>query len=381
MKKIVFYLIVMLTIATSAELLARISVAFIPELYDQRDAALARIDESTLQKFVETRANPSTGWDNPSGTTVTYKNCLGELNTYTFNPDRTRRHSASAGDAQIVIAGDSYTFGEEASDQSTFPAVLENLLNTSVANLGVNGYDPLQSFLRLDKMINLYPKARIVILAIMYDDFARLLNGYRPVYFFTSYTGSPYGFKPYLSHGQLHPLVAPPPWADIKTAWKAANTGFDTDYWRKPKAEFPYVASLVSAISTNSFYYKFIPSRLYRLLGLPEYQLLLNSVAVQESFTVIIDLLDNLAEQKQLATLVALIPRSGADTRSGADLIERIKKQKQHRTELVNIDTDIDWTRYNLKDDECHPSTYGYEAIAKSIAKSVQRLAASPQAH
>lgn len=377
MKNLIFYLVIISVAATSAELLALASVALMPELYDQRNPVLARFDEQTLRMFVETRANPSRGWDNPSET-VNNEDCLGQVITYTFAPDRTRRHSAAAHDAEIIIAGDSYTLGYETSDQSTFPAVIEKLLNVPVANLGVNGYDPLQSLLKMEQMIESYPKVRIAVLAIMYDDFARLLNSYRPVYFGI---GNPYQFKPYISHGQLYPLIIRNPWVDLQTAWKAANIGFDTDYWRKPKPEFPYAASLLSAMSTNWFYYWFIPSHLHRTFHLPKYQLLLNSAAVQEGFEVLIDILDKLATRKHIATLVALIPGSGSDTTSGARLIERTQERKHPRSELINVDTNIDWARYNLGEHgACHPSTYGYEAIATNVARSIQRLTAMPHA-
>jgi len=52
--------------------------------------------------------------------------------------------------ARVVVVGDSYTFGQCANDDETYPAVMEAMLpNTEVLNLGVMGYGQDQALLRL----------------------------------------------------------------------------------------------------------------------------------------------------------------------------------------------------------------------------------------
>jgi hypothetical protein len=52
--------------------------------------------------------------------------------------------------ARVVAIGDSYTFGQCANDDETYPAVMEATLpNTEVLNLGVMGYGQGQALLRL----------------------------------------------------------------------------------------------------------------------------------------------------------------------------------------------------------------------------------------
>jgi hypothetical protein len=53
----------------------------------------------------------------------------------------------------------------------------------SVANFGVGGYGPDQAVLKVESLIDLFPRARVVVLAIMYDQVGRMVNSYRPVYY------------------------------------------------------------------------------------------------------------------------------------------------------------------------------------------------------
>jgi hypothetical protein len=45
----------------------------------------------------------------------------------------------------------------------------------------VGGYGPEQALLKLEGLIDRFPSARVVVLAITYDDFSRMVNSYRPV--------------------------------------------------------------------------------------------------------------------------------------------------------------------------------------------------------
>ena len=52
------------------------------------------------------------------------------------------------------MAGDSFTQGNEVSDQDTYPAELERILGVPTANLGVSGYGPDQALLRNPGHVN-----------------------------------------------------------------------------------------------------------------------------------------------------------------------------------------------------------------------------------
>lgn len=58
-----------------------------------------------------------------------------------------------AGVRRILVIGDSFTFGEDVSDEQVYPARLEMLLSgVEVLNLGVRGYGTDQQYLRLQRM-------------------------------------------------------------------------------------------------------------------------------------------------------------------------------------------------------------------------------------
>ena len=73
--------------------------------------------------------------------------------------------------------------GDEVADSESFPASLEGILQVPVANFGVGGYGPEQAVLKLEGLIDRFPRARVVVLAIMYENVRRMVNSYRPVYY------------------------------------------------------------------------------------------------------------------------------------------------------------------------------------------------------
>ncbi len=97
------------------------------------------------------------------------------------------------------MVGDSYTHGSEVADDDAFPAQLAKILGLSVANHAVGGHGPVQAFLNLKEKIELYPKAKVVILGMMYENIFRMVNSYRPV---LAEKSSAYRFKPYIENGR-----------------------------------------------------------------------------------------------------------------------------------------------------------------------------------
>jgi hypothetical protein len=72
----------------------------------------------------------------------------------------------------ILVVGDSYTFCDEVSDNETWPAILESLLEKKVINGGVFAYGVDQSFLRLESLLPVYSPDTI-ILSLIPDDIGR----------------------------------------------------------------------------------------------------------------------------------------------------------------------------------------------------------------
>ena len=75
--------------------------------------------------------------------------------------------------SNILAIGDSFTFGDQVSNDETWPACIERHTNIGVDNAGVFGYGSAQSVLRA-KIISKNKKYRFVILSILLDeDFKR----------------------------------------------------------------------------------------------------------------------------------------------------------------------------------------------------------------
>ncbi len=240
LKRFIFYGLLVLLPLASAELGSFVLAKLRPDLFDYRDEVLAKLTPRALERFNATIASNVLGWDNPEGVSR-LPNCLGAQVTYSYDEARVRLSGRrSSRDAVVLVAGDSFTQGADVSDEDTYPAALERALDVGVANLGVGGYGPDQALLKLELLIGRFPRARIAVLSILYEDTARMVNSFRPVLFRD--TGVLFGFKPFLREGVIQGLIGGDPFRDIGTMKAAANMAFDTDFWRRPRARFPYIA-------------------------------------------------------------------------------------------------------------------------------------------
>jgi hypothetical protein len=126
-----------------------------PNLFDRREALLQQLRPEDFERFKQHYASSTLGWDNPKGETKRQQNCVGVEMIYTYDQDRLRVHSADpARDAIVLVAGDSFTHGDEVADTESFPASLERILQIPVANFGVGGYSPEQALLKLEGLID-----------------------------------------------------------------------------------------------------------------------------------------------------------------------------------------------------------------------------------
>jgi hypothetical protein len=80
--------------------------------------------------------------------------------------------SALDGGRLVLAVGDSFTFGDEVSDDETWPALLEGMAGVRVMNAGVFGYGIDQSFLRATMLAETY-KPDAIILSFVPDDVLR----------------------------------------------------------------------------------------------------------------------------------------------------------------------------------------------------------------
>jgi hypothetical protein len=79
---------------------------------------------------------------------------------------------ASAGGA-ILTVGDSFVFGDQVSDDETWPALLERGLNRRVVNGGVSGYGPVQGVLRAEQLLKVRDYSLVIFSVLVLEDLPR----------------------------------------------------------------------------------------------------------------------------------------------------------------------------------------------------------------
>src|SRR5687768_6971862 len=112
----ILWLLLLFLLLLCGEGIAFLSTWIVPNLYDHRDAVFAEFTLEDLESFRSRAASLTLGWDNVPGRRET-RNCLNKTQVETVSSDRVRVHgSSAAGDIRVLVAGDSYTFGDEAED-------------------------------------------------------------------------------------------------------------------------------------------------------------------------------------------------------------------------------------------------------------------------
>jgi hypothetical protein len=208
---------------------------------------------------------------------VSVESCLGTPVELTYDDLGARTYRGyDRNTVKIIVVGDLYVNGAEVNDEEAFPIHLARIRGVSVANHGLAGFGPDQSFLNLKKKIDYYPKTEIVILGIMYENIYRMLNSYRPVL----YDGtSDYTLKPFLTEGRIEPLPSEAIFADLDAFVIRANAAFDNDFWSCPRHDFPYSLAFFRALGSNYLYFRNFQKR-FRKLGLPQYFLAYRSEVI-----------------------------------------------------------------------------------------------------
>ena len=342
------------------------------DFFDHRSTVLERLNTDDLALFRKKGGDPVLGWRSYGPRIQNEVNCLGENKEYSYNGIGARLYSQfEPATTEIVIVGDSYTNGDEAEDDETYSAQLAKLLNTSVANHGVGGYGPTQSFLNLKRIISHYPQAKIVVLAIMYENLYRMVNSYRPVLYSTSST---YTLKPHMLDGEIQAHPGAHALEDIEYFNQMANRSFDNDFWAKPDAGFPYMVSLAEALSSNYlFYWK--TQKLLRVLRYPEYSLIFQDEDIRTNLIRLLNQYAEYADSLGLKAVVIFIPRNRHDTQSASHYLEQSRSEFHPDLLIGDVGAKkrVDWIKFNQQEEDgdkiCHPSTYGYKTIAEYIAE------------
>lgn len=293
---------------------------------------------------------------------------------------RGARREPHGGTGGLVSAyGDSFTFGHEVNDDQTWPHDLSELLDTRVDNWGVSGWGPDQAVLRLARNL---PQERtaVVVVAVMSENIARLLSSYRP--FLTGERSMKMAFKPMLAvtDSGLGWLPSPLVRADTPDDWVAALAeARTTDVWYRENQErvrlgFPYLFSLPAALA-----YAVHHTYADDLYDRPDAVARLDFV---------MDELVRLAQVNDFVPVVLFIPQP-ADLRrfthgeaAGYQRYVRALRARQATTPLRVVDLlehPFDAARFNRVPFKDHPSPYGQQVIADTVATAIADVPAVQQ--
>jgi hypothetical protein len=350
------------------------------DFFDHRGGVLARINPDEFDLMRQKPVDTVLGWNNDGPLTRTAANCLQQEIEYRYDAAGARTHRwFDPAQTEILTVGDSYTDGAEVTADETYPARLAAELGTSVANHGVGGYGPTQSFLNLKRHVSRYPHLKTVVLGIMYENLYRMVNSYRPVLYDNS---SPYAFKPFMAAGDILPNPGPTAYTSIEELKTAANTAFDDDFWAKPAPSFPYLLALSKAVTSNYFIYRKL-QKSFRRLGYPEYLLSFRDEEIRLNTTRLLNIYAEYASDMGLQPVVVFIPRNRLDIASATGYVSRHRNQFHPALIVGDVAShpNVNWIKFNLQepdsDNICHPSPYGYRIIADYVA-DLLRASGSP---
>jgi lysophospholipase L1-like esterase len=352
---------------TSAFLVFTLILADRPVLRQDLDAFAAPPRPEEVDTFRRWGWDPTVGWLHRPGVSATREASDGRTWRYTIDARGARANPYDGPGGFVSAYGDSFTFGDEVDDDETWPYALSELTGTAVDNWGQSGWGPDQALLRLRGNL---PARRTtaVVLAIMTENLARLVNSYRP--FLTRNPHMRFAFKPMLAWhdgalvwlpSPLHRLDVP---ADFVRAFARATT---TDYWyaqnaRRVRPHFPYLA--------------FLPSALWCTIRACHRPDLWAEPQVTARLDRIIEEFQALARTHDFAPIVLFIPEPREMRRftRGRRLryrgyVERLRRRADlDGLRIVDVlDRDFDAARFNLRPFKGHPSPYGHRVIADAV--------------
>lgn len=372
MKRLMFMAVIILLPLGCAELFAYYLTQAHGALFgpDDRDIDTAISDE-TYQDFLTRLYHAELGWQNPRDQVLTEVNCIGEEKVYSWDENGARHLQPTGGDVQVIVVGNSFTHGHEASDDETYPRRLEVHSGLKIANYGVNAYGPLQAVLQFERAIEHHPTAKIAILGIMNEIIRRMPNSYRGAFFLSK---NPYHFKPYMDVMGDEPRQRSnpnaPAAASVEELRPRIETALGNDYWSLPQPSFPYLWSTVQAMQTKVFHF-LVRSKLNSDVPKLEYK----DAPLVEGLRYVIDRFIESAEAKGVQPVVAFLPENRRDLDAPAELIAELRAAAPDSLILNVGEAGMDWSRYNLNGTVCHPSPYGYDQIARYISDAILPLA------
>src|SRR5262249_40680589 len=118
-------------------------------------------------------ADPVVGWVPADGTFVIREPGWNATITIRQSLRINPKFGPSVPNNPILAVGDSFVFGDQVSDDETWPALLERRLNRSVINGGVSAYGSLQAVLRAEQLLKQQQYSLIILSILINEDLRR----------------------------------------------------------------------------------------------------------------------------------------------------------------------------------------------------------------
>ena len=351
---------------------------FINQLHEEdfsHEADFWKAYEASNKSFLDykrsDRYSPITGWQSSRHTRKTKKNCLGEDVTYVNLGDR-RRQSLSDIDGQqprVALFGNSFTQGAEVDTGSTMADYLYTDHGLPTANFGVGGFSPTQAFLYMQEKSKNLESVDVYVLGIMFENIRRNATSFRATYAPT--TGLLFGAMPYVRDNKIYRM----PEIETEEEFREfVSNAFETDYWAKPKLEFPYTLTAFRLMWSERFRRKVYHNLFgyHRSSYYYDYQ---DDVAL-DGLAHTIEQFRQFVRSNGKRGVVFFIPTDGRDIDSPKAFVEREAQKNQDDFKVVLFeDPATDWSKYNLKGFKCHPSPYGQSRLAAYLATVLDGMA------
>lgn len=327
------------------------------------DAVAAHLTTADLDRYRTQYYDSELGWVFGQNTTAI---------PYThFDRDGARADPLSFPAGAFAAYGDSFTFGEDVADDATWPHELALLRHQAVTNYGVAGYGPDQAVLRLRRNLQRGDRPQIVVLGVLSENIARVVNRWRAMY---AVGGEPLNFKPRLRVSGGSTAWLPNPLANLDSVTAVAAAVHESatgDYWasynaRRPVPHFPY---LLTAAATAS-YLAFDAVRWQDLWNMPE------PVATMDA---VIGEFVGLSRTYGFTPVLVMIPmpedlraRDARVPTSYASALARIGTRYGSALAVADVAAAaFDSARFNLKPYAGHASPEGNRVIAAAIAAAL----------
>ena len=309
--------------------------------------AIKELTDEHIATFRDQFHDPLLGWVfKPTTTTIPYA---------TFN-ERGARRDPLASSGRIVAYGDSFTFGEDVANDETWPHLLGAMLGDGVANFGVAGYGPDQALLRMRRDLENGSGPEVVILGVLSENIARVVNGWRYLY-----TGDEVlNFKPMWDGKWLpNPLTTLTDRESVSAA--AAQTL--SDYWQtynatRPSPRFPYLWTTLDTAH-------------YLAFRMRRWQDLWRDARAVRNMTAIVDEFVALGQQYGFRPVLLMIPMP--DDLTQAPVYAKFAEEASSRVAVVDpLGHLFERDRFNLRPYAGHASAYGNQVIADAVFAALE---------